>query len=89
MITHSPTTKQKIDIIEGWALIEADFQREYGINLQEELGKMSWRRFRVLLNGLSGDSVFVFANSDRREGDTIVIDDPEESSRYIDSFFGF
>lgn len=36
-----------------WGYVEADFQRDYGINLVSELPRMSWRRFRVLLNGLS------------------------------------
>jgi hypothetical protein len=37
-------------------LIEADFQREYGIDLGASLGELTWRRFCVLLGGLSADS---------------------------------
>jgi hypothetical protein len=37
-------------------LVEADFQREYGIDLMASLDSMSWRRFVVLLGGLSLES---------------------------------
>ena len=36
-----------------WGYIEADFRRDYGIRLVDELPRMSWREFTVLLNGLS------------------------------------
>lgn len=36
--------------------MEADFQREYGLDLGQCVQGMSWRRFKVLLAGLSGDS---------------------------------
>lgn len=36
-----------------WAYVEADFRRDYGIRLTEELPHMSWREFKTLLNGLS------------------------------------
>ena len=36
-----------------WAYIEADFRRDYGIRLVDELSRMSWREFCVLLDGLS------------------------------------
>ena len=42
--------------------IEADFQREYGINLLTN--SMSWRRFCALYSGLSPRSA-VFRNYDR------------------------
>jgi len=37
-------------------LIEADFQREYQIDLNLSLASLTWRRFVVLLGGLSGES---------------------------------
>lgn len=43
-------------MIRHWATIEADFEREYGINLGSDVWGMSWRRFVVLLRGLSGRS---------------------------------
>lgn len=36
-----------------WQYVEADFQRDYGIDLAQELPKMSWRKFWVLLAGLN------------------------------------
>jgi len=39
--------------------LEADFQREYGIDLTKEIKTMSYRRFCVLKNNLSGNSVYV------------------------------
>jgi hypothetical protein len=39
-----------------WSVIEADFQREYRIDLMREIGGMTWRRFNALLGGLSIDS---------------------------------
>lgn len=46
------------DIFSNWDMLEADFQREYRINLSEEITVISWRRFAVLLRNLSGDSIF-------------------------------
>ena len=43
--------------------MEADFQREYGINLIEALPTMNWRRFSVLWRGLGPNSVTVCLNS--------------------------
>lgn len=45
-----------------WRYIEADFQREYGIDLT--VSNMSWRKFCVLYNGLSQDSA-TWRNYDR------------------------
>ncbi len=45
-----------------WAYIEADFQREYAIDLVHS--EMSWRKFRVLYSGLSAKSQ-VYLNYDR------------------------
>lgn len=36
--------------------MEADFLREYGVRLAEELPHMGWRQFKNLLCGLSPDS---------------------------------
>ena len=36
-----------------WDAIEADFLRDYGIDLREQIRSISWRRFLVLLNNLS------------------------------------
>lgn len=43
-------------------MIEADFAREYGMDLTAELAAgLSWRRFRVLLAGLSASSRWMLA----------------------------
>jgi len=36
-----------------WAYVEADFRRDYGISLSDDLPGMTWREFQVLLHGLS------------------------------------
>ncbi len=36
-----------------WTYVEADFQRDYGLDLSETLCEQSWRRFNALLEGLS------------------------------------
>jgi len=36
-----------------WGYVEADFRRDYGIRLREDLPRMSWREFKNLLDGLS------------------------------------
>lgn len=36
-----------------WGYVEADFRRDYGIRLSQELPYMSWREFKNLLDGLS------------------------------------
>lgn len=43
-------------VIEHWRLVEADFTREYGIELATAMESMTWRRFLVLLGGLSSRS---------------------------------
>jgi hypothetical protein len=43
-------------VITHFATIEADFQREYRIDLGVEVWWMPWRRFITLLRGLSARS---------------------------------
>ena len=47
--------KDTVSPIILWPYIEADFQREYGINLLEA-DDMSWRRFCALYSALSPQS---------------------------------
>lgn len=47
--------------MEKWSIIEADFQREYGINLIAACNDMSWRRFLILLRGLSAESALAMS----------------------------
>jgi hypothetical protein len=44
-------------------LVEADFMREYRIDLAVDLARLSWRRFIVLLRGLSPASATVAAHA--------------------------
>lgn len=48
--------------------MEADFQREYGLDLSAELGKLSWRRFIVLVRGLGPHSATAVKLMARRYG---------------------
>lgn len=43
-------------VLECWSIVEADFWREYRIDITADLGRISWRRFLMLLGGLSGSS---------------------------------
>ena len=36
-----------------WDAVEADFLRDYGIRLVEQLDQMTWRLFKVLMDNLS------------------------------------
>ncbi|MCE5322147.1 Gp15 family bacteriophage protein [bacterium] len=45
--------------------MEADFQREYNLDLWAIIDVISWRRFFVLLQGLSADSL-LFSRNQRR-----------------------
>ena len=40
-------------MLQLWDAVEADFTRDYGIDLTERLDRMSWRRFSALLRNLS------------------------------------
>lgn len=56
-------------------MIEADFQREYHIDLSKSLSDMSWRRFTILLQGLSKNSVFVTIASQEQQNHGDILDD--------------
>lgn len=57
-------------------MIEADFQREYNIDLSESLSRISWRRFTTLLQGLSRNSVYIIVNQNmERQYDNVMEDD--------------
>ncbi len=45
--------------------MEADFLREYGLDLSTALAGMTWRRFLVLLRGLSPNAATVTALQSR------------------------
>lgn len=47
-----------MNVWELWTLLEADFQREYGLDVSSEavLESITWRRFCALIDGLSPKS---------------------------------
>lgn len=69
-------------------MLEADFQREYRIDLTRDLWNMSWRRFTTLMNNLSGESVYILTLQARKEGKVAIEMNDEESNALLDSFFG-
>lgn len=56
------------------------------MNLVEELPRMTWRRFLVLLAGLGPNSVYVTARAYREQNP--VIEDPDEAVQYVTAIFG-
>jgi len=80
--------QEAVDIIEKWGLIEADFQRVYGINLVEELDALSWRRFLVLLGGLGMNSTLINVISQAKRHSEEVIKDPQAAERAIRQAWG-
>ena len=80
--------QEAVDIIEKWGLIEADFQREYGINLVEELDALSWRRFLTLLSGLGMNSTLINVISKSNQPSEGIIEDPEAAERAMKRMWG-
>jgi len=49
-------------------MIEADFQREYGINLNKAITEgMTWRRFIVLLGNFGPNSITINVLADKED----------------------
>lgn len=59
MPTKDEKTENNFSIKEDGAYIYASFMSDYGIDLFEEQGKLSWQKFNALLSGLSDDSKFM------------------------------
>jgi hypothetical protein len=72
-----------MDVIKDWAILEADFTREYGINLVT--ARLSWRRFLILANGLSPNSLWTITFQGKKSGD-VAIEDDEVSEKLFDRF---
>jgi hypothetical protein len=68
-------------VLENWGYVEADFQREYHIDLSKELTRMGWRRFKTLLRGLSTNSLWYQICNSKQD----VIDDPDEAERAVNA----
>ena len=71
-----------------WDAIEADFFRDYGIPLMEQLDYMSWRRFRVLLHNLNPYGAVasrIMAENDSKTLDTTPEEDEEAAKAFFSS----
>ena len=70
-----------------WDAIEADFLRDYGIDLVEQIGTLTWRRFLVLMNNLSPNgavAVRIRAASDN-ETETTENEDEQAANLFFSS----
>ena len=76
----------------SWALVEADFMREYGIDLVTELPRLTLRRFMVLIRGLGPSSAVANRESARRttggSAGARMARTPAESEAALAGFFG-
>ena len=76
----------------SWALVEADFMREYGIDLVTELPRLTLRRFMVLVRGLGPASAVANREVARRStgssGAVRMTRTPVESESVLAGFFG-
>ncbi|MHB9054255.1 MAG: Gp15 family bacteriophage protein [Thermoleophilia bacterium] len=52
--------------------MEADFLREYSIDLPKEIDALTYRKFTVMLNGLSADSRWQQSFQDDRNKPRVV-----------------
>lgn len=72
--------------------VEADFTREYRLDLAKELPRMTWRRFQTLIRGLSSDSATIVAlrAADSRDGrdEVIVLETEEQVMAARSAIFG-
>ena len=70
-----------------WDAIEADFRRDYGIVLMEQIDHISWRYFLVLLNNLSpygATAMRIRAEDNKKLTENTT---EEEDKRAADQFF--
>jgi len=78
--------------MESWALVEADFMREYGIDLVTELRRLTLRRFMVLVRGLGPGSAVANRQAARYDvggsGSSRMARTPAESESALATFFG-
>jgi hypothetical protein len=77
--------------MESWALVEADFLREYGLDLVVELPRLTLRRFMVLVRGLGPGSAVASRQAARHYlggGPPRMARTPAESEAALAGFFG-
>lgn len=72
-----------------WGALEADFAREYRMDLNVEAWRMTWRRLGTLISGLSPASLWVLAGRKAtkawKSGGWRRINDPAEAERYFEA----
>lgn len=76
-----------VDIIEDWNILEADYMREYGINLPLFIDTITWRQFLVFLNGLSQESLTVQTITNRKTGKTAIRTNKRKEESILKEFF--
>jgi hypothetical protein len=75
----------------SWALVEADFMREYGIDLVADLPRLTLRRFMVLVRGLGPLSAVANSEAARQapgNRPARIARPPAESEAVLAGFFG-
>ena len=75
----------------SWALVEADFMREYGIDLVTDLPRLTLRRFMVLVRGLGPGSAVAARQAARHYmggAASRTARTPAESESVLAGFFG-
>jgi hypothetical protein len=75
----------------SWALVEADFMREYGIDLVTDLPRLTLRRFMVLVRGLGPGSAVAARQAARHYmggSASRMARTPAESEAVLAGFFG-
>lgn len=70
-----------------WSAVEADFERDYGINLMEQIDTMSWRRFLVLLNNLNPHGAVAAVIQSQTDTDNIENRTEAEEEKAASDFF--
>ena len=74
-------------MLDVWDAIEADFLRDYQIDLRVQLDNMSWRRFTVLLNNLNPDGAVSSRIRMLKEKPNLDNNTDDEDKRAADQFF--
>lgn len=72
-------------MIAHFAALEADFQREYRINLAADVWFMSWRRFTNLLRDLSPESTWKRIAAAKIRPGVVRLEDPQAIEDFMTS----
>jgi len=68
-------------------MIEADFMREYHIDLSFSLNNLTWRRFQVLLDNLSVNSNVVNIIQQRKSGKAPMVSSKARGESIMNQYF--